>query len=435
MAAADLEPGYRYHKRILKLLQWKNPRKQWILKNSACLEELTYILKVYPDVCFVWPHRDPTKSVASTVSLIGSMLWAGTDRPFKGASLDQYMDPYGAAKRLTDVIDLIESGVLPKERVHNLLYRDLVDDPVETAAKIHDYFGLPFSAESREALEAYMRQNPRTKRPPHKVSAETRAAVDRDRPAFKRYQDYFGVPDESLNDSPDLATKERAEVAGLLSRAWNATLSAAEADQGRKRGTSLQRGASLHPPTNVTSRIARTDVQVHGATIPAGSMVAVAGRSARGPAASLEMPVRARQQSAWCRSTVSCGSAAAPDDVALLRLLATGSASSAIRFSFMSCKVSASACCRCSEMPRITLAFISSAMWVIFSRMTCPLFVRNKRLTRLSSGSARRSMNPRSSSRSIRPPSATLPMSMTVASSVCVMPLSPWRVTLVRTHH
>src|SRR5262245_46318468 len=37
MATADLEPGYRYHKRILKLLQWKNPRKQWVLKNSACL--------------------------------------------------------------------------------------------------------------------------------------------------------------------------------------------------------------------------------------------------------------------------------------------------------------------------------------------------------------------------------------------------------------
>ena len=95
------------------------------------------------------------------------------------------------------MIDLIETRVIPKERVHNLLYRDLVDDPVATAAKIHDYFQLPFSAESRGALEAYMRQNPRTKRPPHKVSPETRAAVDRDRPAFKRYQDYFGVPDES----------------------------------------------------------------------------------------------------------------------------------------------------------------------------------------------------------------------------------------------
>ena len=196
MATADLEPGYRYHQRILKLLQWKNPRKQWVLKNSACLEELTHILKVYPDVCLVWPHRDPTKSVASTVSLIGTMLWACTDRPFKGAFLDQYMDPYGAAKRLTNVIDLIESGVVPKRRVYNLLYRDLVDAPVATAANIHTYFQLPFSAKSRAVLEEFMRQNPRTKRPTHKVSSETRAAVDADRPAFKRYQDYFGVPDE-----------------------------------------------------------------------------------------------------------------------------------------------------------------------------------------------------------------------------------------------
>ncbi len=196
MAKADLEPAYRYHKRVLKLLQWKNPRKQWILKNSANLEELPDMLKVYPDACIVWPHRDPGKSVASTVSLIGSMLWGQCDHPFRRVSLDQYVDPNGAAKRLTNVIDLIEAGVIPKERLCNVLYRDLVDIPIETAAKIHDYFHLPFTADSRRVLENYMRQNPRDKRPPHKVSAETRAAVEKDRPAFKRYQEYFGVPDE-----------------------------------------------------------------------------------------------------------------------------------------------------------------------------------------------------------------------------------------------
>lgn len=197
MATADLEPGYRYHKRILKLLQWKNPRKQWILKNSACLDELRTVIKVYPDVCLVWPHRDPTKSVASTVSLIGTMLWTATDSPFKSPFLDQYMDPQGAAKRLTDVIDLIESGEIPKERVCNILYRDLIAEPVETAAKIHAYFGLPFSAESRETLDEYMRQNPRTNRPPHKVSPETRAAIDKERTYFQRYIDYFQVPNEA----------------------------------------------------------------------------------------------------------------------------------------------------------------------------------------------------------------------------------------------
>ena len=197
MAKADLEPGYRYHERILKLLQWRNPRRQWVLKNSACLDELATIVKVYPDVCLVWPHRDPSKSVASTVSLIGSMLWGTSDHPFKGNSLDQYMDPHGAAARLDHVIDQMESGVVPKARVCNLLYRDLVKDPIGTAERIHRYFGLPFGDQSRRALETYMRENPRENRPPHQVSPETRAAVERDRPAFKRYQTYFDIPDEA----------------------------------------------------------------------------------------------------------------------------------------------------------------------------------------------------------------------------------------------
>lgn len=196
MATADLEPAYRYHKRILKLLQWKNPRKQWVLKNSAALEELSAIIKAYPDVCIVWPHRDPTKSVASTVSIVGTMLWGQTDEPFKGNLLDQYMDPHGAAQRLNNVIDLIESGVIPSQRVCNVLYQDLIEDPVGTAEKIHAYFNLPFSDESRATLEQYMRDNPRTARPQHKISPETRAAVDRDRQAFERYMRYFKIPAE-----------------------------------------------------------------------------------------------------------------------------------------------------------------------------------------------------------------------------------------------
>ena len=34
MATADMMPAMRYHKRVLKLLQWKNPRSRWVLKNA-----------------------------------------------------------------------------------------------------------------------------------------------------------------------------------------------------------------------------------------------------------------------------------------------------------------------------------------------------------------------------------------------------------------
>ena len=197
MATADQRPAYDYHKRVLKLLQWKNPRKQWVLKDPTHLEKLPLILKVYPDACFVWTHRDPAKSVASTISIIGTMLWNRSDHPFKGSSFDAYTDPYGAAKRLTDRIEEIESGVVPKDRVFSILYRDLVTYPVDTAEKIHRYFNLPFTAEHRAVMEEYVRQNPRENRPAHKLDLQTKAAVDRDRPAFKRYQEYFGVPDET----------------------------------------------------------------------------------------------------------------------------------------------------------------------------------------------------------------------------------------------
>lgn len=196
MATADLEPAYRYHKRVLKLLQWRNPRKRWALKNSACMDELTTILNVYPDVCFVWPHRDPTKALASGVSIIGTMLWASSEHPFKGAFMDAYTDAEGAAQKLTDVIDLMESGVIPKERVCNVQYLDLIAEPVGTVEKIYEFFELPFSATDRLALETYMSENPRTNRPPHRVSDETRAAVDRERAVFKRYIEYFGIPAE-----------------------------------------------------------------------------------------------------------------------------------------------------------------------------------------------------------------------------------------------
>ena len=57
----DIGIAYRYHKRVLKLLQWKNPRRHWVLKAVAHLDALPTVLNTYPDACLVWPHRDPSR--------------------------------------------------------------------------------------------------------------------------------------------------------------------------------------------------------------------------------------------------------------------------------------------------------------------------------------------------------------------------------------
>jgi hypothetical protein len=56
MARADPMLGVRYHERVLKLLQWKNPRKNWVSKDCFHLDRMSSLLKVFPDACFVWPH-------------------------------------------------------------------------------------------------------------------------------------------------------------------------------------------------------------------------------------------------------------------------------------------------------------------------------------------------------------------------------------------
>ena len=192
----DWEPAFRYHKRVLKLLQWKNPRKNWILKDPLHFDRIESILKVYPDACFVWPHRDPVRSLASVVSIIGTIQWGRSDHPFKGGSLEYMTDPNMSAGRFNRVLDQLESGVIPAKQIYNLFYKDLVADPMGIIDAMYDHFGIPVSDAGRAGMVRYLVENPRDSRPPHKFNAGSDEAVARARTAFARYQDFFKIPIE-----------------------------------------------------------------------------------------------------------------------------------------------------------------------------------------------------------------------------------------------
>ncbi len=192
----DPAPAFAYHRRVLKLLQWKNPRKRWVLKDPMHLDRMTDILKVYPDACFLWPHRDPVRSLASLVSIIGTLQWSGSDHPFKGGSLAYMTDPNFSAGRFNAMIDRIDSGAVPAGQICNLLYRDLVSDTIGTVEDIYRHFGIPLSATSRAAMAQYLADNPRDARPTHQFNAGSPEAIAKARTAFQRYQQRFQIPDE-----------------------------------------------------------------------------------------------------------------------------------------------------------------------------------------------------------------------------------------------
>lgn len=195
MNKADWRPAYAYHKRVLKLLQWKNPRKRWLLKSPTHMPHLALLLETYPDALLVWPHRDPVKALASNVSLAGNRNWVTSDKP-RVTGYEQYTDPNRASATLTRVTAQVRDGVIPKDRLCNVAYADIVSDPLKVVQQVYDFFGLPFSEVSRRNIQKYVDENPREARPAHRYAVGTDEMISNERKLFKAYTDYFDVPEE-----------------------------------------------------------------------------------------------------------------------------------------------------------------------------------------------------------------------------------------------
>ncbi|MDB5972340.1 MAG: hypothetical protein JWQ90_4790 [Hydrocarboniphaga sp.] len=196
IAQSDPTLPLLFLKRVLKLLQWKNPRNHWVLKDVSLLRNLPAVFKVFPDVCVVWAHRDPVRSTASFINMLGTMQWAQSDTPLQAGSLDMMRDPMLSASLFNSVIDLIESGAIPAGQLYNVHYKDLVSDTMGTLESIHRFFGIPLSDAGRAGMAKYLADNPRDSRPAHRYPAVKGQALDRAREVYSRYQNYFGIPSE-----------------------------------------------------------------------------------------------------------------------------------------------------------------------------------------------------------------------------------------------
>lgn len=65
----ELFAAYRYHRRVLKLLQWRHPARRWVLRSPIHAYAMEPLLAAYPDARFIMTHRDPAKVIPSVCSL------------------------------------------------------------------------------------------------------------------------------------------------------------------------------------------------------------------------------------------------------------------------------------------------------------------------------------------------------------------------------
>jgi hypothetical protein len=196
MVRRGVLPAFRYEKRVLKLLQWKNPRRHWVLKSPDATRGMLEAMQVYPDVTIVWPHRDPVKALASTINTLGTLAWTRTDRPLRAGSFEFVTDPNACAAMLCAPIAQIESNPQLARQLCHVQYNDFLRTPIEVVQRIYGTAGRSLSDAARRAMLRYMEDYPRAVRPAHRYDLGTKDEIARDRKCFRRYQEYFGVADE-----------------------------------------------------------------------------------------------------------------------------------------------------------------------------------------------------------------------------------------------
>jgi hypothetical protein len=170
----DQTPVYEYLKKTLQFLQWQKRQrgepaaKRWLLKTPQHLHTLELLFAVFPRAQVVLTHRDPAKTIPSLASFTHTLWRLYSDTPdarVVGAQWNTRM-----ARAIHHAMDV--RTALPAERFLDVQFADTLSDPLGVVEAIYRFADMPLSANVRAAMQAWLTQNGRDKRPAHAYTLE-----------------------------------------------------------------------------------------------------------------------------------------------------------------------------------------------------------------------------------------------------------------------
>ena len=190
----DMQPAYRYHRRVLKLLQWRCPPERWWLKTPAHMLSMDALDAVYPDARFVMTHRDVGKVLPSVCALYHSLSRVLTEHPDPVAIGTHNVEVWrGALERLIAFRDRGNG-----DRFHDLSFASVQRDPMAEVSRLYTELGDDLTDDARRRMQDWWTESSKQRSGPHTYQPETYGldlAAVREQYAF--YHDRFGVPVEN----------------------------------------------------------------------------------------------------------------------------------------------------------------------------------------------------------------------------------------------
>jgi hypothetical protein len=163
----DMVPVYRYHRRVLRLLQWHCPPRLWHLKTPVHMLWLPDLSDAYPGAKFLWTHRDPADVLASVCSLIAYTRSWVSDRPEPAIGEQQVELWAEAIRRAMAFRDAAGEG-----RFADVWFGDLQSDPVAALERAYADLDLEFSDAARRNMSEWRKQNPPGAHGTHQASLD-----------------------------------------------------------------------------------------------------------------------------------------------------------------------------------------------------------------------------------------------------------------------
>jgi hypothetical protein len=165
----DMEPTYRYERRVLQLLQWRCPPTRWQLKSPTHTLFLDAFAKVFPRTRFVMTHRDVARVLPSVADLYCTLLdVASTDvDPHEVGALN--LEQWGTA--LDRVLEF-RTGA-DDAQFFDLGFTRFQSDPIGQVRELYDWLGRDLSTTTEQRMLTWLAENPRDKHGVHTYDGET----------------------------------------------------------------------------------------------------------------------------------------------------------------------------------------------------------------------------------------------------------------------
>lgn len=155
----DQSYAYEYGSRLLRLLQWQQPGRRWVLKSPHHLEFLPLIEKYYGHPRFIWTHRDPAECIPSFLSMVCHSRAIFS----RSVQMDDVAEHW---VRKTSY--MLEKGLEYRSRGANndkftdILYKELVSDPMDQLEKVYKPYG-GFNGQLKKQFRQADQENPQGK--------------------------------------------------------------------------------------------------------------------------------------------------------------------------------------------------------------------------------------------------------------------------------